>query len=470
MISRKNIEIIKRWWIDIKEAVAGSERDFTEIPLGKAVFLLAVPMVLEMVMESVFAIVDIFFVSKLGAEAVAAVGITESIMTLVYALAFGISMATTALVSRRIGEKRPDEAAVEAWHAIVTALVVSLLIAVPGVLFAKDILRLMGASALLIDKYSVFTTIMLGGNVIVMLLFVCNAVFRGTGDAAIAMRVLWLGNIINILLGPVLIFGWGPFPKMGIAGAAVATSIGRGIAVAYQLYVLLGGNARVSLRKIKWQIDLKRIHHLITISLGGIAQSIIGTISWLLMMRLISRFGSQVVAGYTIAIRIIVFALLPSWGLSNAASTLTGQNLGAGQVGRAEKAIWAVSLINFIGMGLIGAVLSIWPHYFVSFFSNDALVIENGAMALRIISYGFAFYGLGMVMTQAFNGAGDTRTPTFVNIIAFWMIEIPLGWFLSTQTSMLSSGVYYSIIIAESCLTIIAFFLFRRGKWKLEKV
>jgi putative MATE family efflux protein len=466
-IGYKNISV---WWTDIKEAIAGSERDFTEIPLGKAVFLLAVPMVLEMVMESVFAVVDIFFVSKLGSEAVAAVGITESVMTLVYALAFGMSMATTALVSRRIGEKKPHEASAEAWHAIVTALAVSLLIAIPGAIYAPHLLELMGASDRVVGEYSIFTSIMLGGNAIVMLLFVCNAIFRGAGDAAIAMRVLWIGNIINIILDPILIFGWGPIPAFGIAGAAIATTTGRGIAVIYQLYVLFGGNSRVHLRGISYRIELHRIKHLISISLGGIAQSLIATVSWLLMMRFISRFGSQVVAGYTIAIRIIIFALLPSWGLSNAASTLTGQNLGAGRVDRAERAIWKVSWINFIGMGILGVVLAIWPAFFIGLFTGESEVVLEGAEALRVISYGFAFYGLGMVMTQAFNGAGDTRTPTLVNIIAFWLIEIPLAWYLSSRTGLNQAGVFYGIIVAESSLAIIAFFLFRQGRWKFENV
>jgi putative MATE family efflux protein len=459
------------FWSDVKESIAGSDRDFTDIPIRKAVFLLAVPMVLEMVMESVFAVVDIFFVSQWGgAEAVAAVGITETIMTLVYAIAFGLSMATTALVSRRIGEKRPQEASVQAVQAIITALAISFLIAIPGLFYAKDLLRLMGASETVLEHYSGYATIMLGGNAIVMLLFVCNAVFRGAGDAATAMRVLWIGNLLNVILDPLLIFGWGPIPSLGIEGAAIATTIGRGVAVIYQLYVLIRGNARVNIRNASFVPNFKYIGHLLNISIGGIAQSLIATISWLFMMRLVAHFGSLAVAGYTIAIRIMIFALLPSWGLSNAASTLAGQNLGAKRPDRAEKAVWQVARINFITMGLIGVLLAIWPGAVIGLFTADIGIIEVGIPSLRIMAYGFAFYALGMAVVQAFNGAGDTRTPTLVNIIAFWVIEIPLAWFLSTKTELGLDGVFYGIVIAESCLTIIAVVLFMRGTWKNQKV
>lgn len=457
-------------WGEVKESIAGSERDFTDIPIGKAVFLLAVPMVLEMVMESVFAVVDIFFVMKLGADAVAAVGLTESIMTLVYAVAFGLSMATTAVVSRRIGEKNHQEAATQAVQAMITAAFVSMLIAIPGILFADDLLRLMGASPQLVEGYGSYAAIMFGGNGIVMLLFVCNAVFRGAGDAATAMRVLWVGNLLNIVLDPMLIFGIGPFPEMGIAGAAVATNIGRGVAVLYQLYVLFGGKSRVNISTASFVPNLKHIGHLVNISLGGIAQSLIATLSWIFMMRLISRFGSNAVAGYTIAIRIIIFALLPSWGLSNAASTLAGQNLGAKRPDRAEKAVWSVARINFICMGIIGIVLAIWPQLFLSVFTSDQTIIDAGIPGLRIISYGFAFYAAGMVMTQAFNGAGDTRTPTWINIIAFWIVEIPLAWLLSIHFEWNQHGVYYAIVIAESSLTVIALLMFTRGSWKKQQV
>ncbi|MFT3740849.1 MAG: MATE family efflux transporter [Breznakibacter sp.] len=460
----------RKLWSDVKESISGSERDFTDIPMGKAILLLAVPMVLEMVMESVFAVVDIFFVSKLGADAVAAVGLTESVMTLVYAVAFGLGLATTALVSRRVGEKKPKEAARQAVQAIITALAVSALIAVPGVVFSDELLLLMGASTQLVENYGNYAAIMLGANGIVMLLFVCNAVFRGAGDAAMAMRVLCIGNLVNIVLDPLLIFGIGPFPEMGVAGAAVATNIGRGLAVLYQLYVLFWGKARVDISKVSFKPSFKHIRHLLNISLGGIAQSLIATLSWIFMMRLISRFGSSAVAGYTIAIRIIVFALLPSWGLSNAASTLAGQNLGANRPERAEKAVWSVARINFICMGLIGLVLIIWPRLFFSVFTGDQAIIDAGIPCLRIVSYGFAFYAAGMVMTQAFNGAGDTRTPTWINIIAFWIIEIPLAWLLSVHLEWNQHGVYYGIVIAESSLTVIALFMFMKGNWKKQQI
>jgi putative MATE family efflux protein len=460
----------KNFFVDLKEALAGSERDYTEIPLRKAVFFLAIPMVLEMIMESVFAVIDIFFVSKLGADAVAAVGITESVLTLVYAIAFGLSMATTAIVSRRIGEKHPKEASVEAWQAILTGLFAALVLSIPGALLAKPMLQLMGASPAVVEEFSIYTILMFGSNMVIMLLFINNAIFRGAGDAAIAMKVLVMGNIINIILDPILIFGLGPIPAMGIAGAATATIIGRGLAVIFQFYILFKGTSRINLKEISHRPDRKKILHLLKISLGGIAQSIIATSSWIFMMRLITRYGSHVVAGYTIAIRIVIFALLPSWGLSNAASTLTGQNLGAGKPERAESAVWKVGWINFFVLGIIGLLFAMYPHAFIRLFTADEAIINSGAISLRIVSYGFAFYGLGMVMVQAFNGAGDTRTPTYINIIAFWLIEIPLAWALSMPLGQQEQGVYYGIIIAESSLTILAAILFKQGRWKKEIV
>ncbi|MBN2166515.1 MAG: MATE family efflux transporter [Marinilabiliaceae bacterium] len=451
-------------WREFIEAMNGSDRDFTQIPLRSAVFLLAVPMVVEMIMESVFALVDIYFVSQLGADAVATVGITESLMTLMYALAFGLSTATTALVSRRIGEKRKKLASLEATQAIITAISISLIIMIPGIVYASEMLELMGASLFSVDHYSSYPAIMFGGNIVIMLLFVNNAIFRGAGDAAIAMKVLIIGNVLNIALDPILIHYY------GIAGAAIATNIGRGVAVIFQFYVLIWGSSHVNIKGLRFIPDWKRIRHIISISLGGIAQSLIATMSWVFMMRLMARFGSNVVAGYTIAIRMVVFAILPSWGLSNAASTLVGQNLGADRPDRAERIVWRISIINTIGLGLIGIILSLIPDVFISFFTNDSLIIEAGEISLRIISYGFAFYGLGMVMTQAFNGAGDTITPTRVNVVAFWIIEIPLAWVLSSKTGLNETGVYYGIIIAESFLALYAFILFRKGKWKVKKV
>ncbi len=457
-------------WKDFKEALAGSSKDYTDIPLGKAVFLLAVPMVLEMIMESVFAVVDIYFVGRLGADAVATVGITESVLTVIYSIAFGLSMATTALVSRRIGEKKKTEAGREGMQAILSGVVVSVVIGITGFIFAKDLLRLMGASQNIIEEFSSYCMIMFGGNVVIVLLFINNAIFRGAGDAHVAMWILWIANGLNIILDPVLIFGLGPFPEMGIAGAAVATNIGRGVAVVVQLIILFRGNKRVSLWGLPIRFEWKRIKHLVNISLGGIAQSLIATSSWIFMVRIISNFGSEVLAGYTIGIRIIIFTLLPSWGLSNAASTLVGQNLGAKQPIRAEKAVWGVAKINLVFLGSLSVLFIIFPEWFIRLFTDDLKVVEAGIECLRIIAYGFAFYGIGMVMIQAFNGAGDTRTPTRINIFTFWMIEIPLAYFMAITLGMEESGVFYAIIIAESSMTMVAAYLFKKGRWKKEAV
>lgn len=469
-IFSKNGLSLKRIKNLLWEAISGSDRDFTQIPLSKAILLLAIPMVLEMIMESIFAVVDIFFVSKLGADAIATVGITESVLTLIYAIAFGFAMGTTALVSRRIGEKRAREASVEGYQAIITGVIVSLMIAVPGLVFAKDLLHIMGASPQIVNHYSSYTTIMFGGNVVIMLLFINNAIFRGAGDAAIAMRVLWLANGLNLILDPMLIFGWGPFPEMGIAGAAIATNIGRGVAVVYQLYVLFKGNSRIRLSGIPFVVKGEKIMHLINISAGGIGQSIIATTSWIFMMRIIAHFGSEVVAGYTIAIRIVIFLLLPSWGLSNAASTLVGQNLGASRPDRAESAVWRVSYVNMFFLGGMSLLFILFPESFIRLFTQDLNIIQMGAECLRVVSYGFIFYGLGMVLVQSFNGAGDTKTPTVFNFVAFWLIEVPLAWLLAMQFDWGQQGVFYSIIIAESFMSLMALYFFKRGKWKEQQV
>lgn len=461
---------IKSIWNALKEAVAGSDRDFTKIPLNKAIFLLAIPMVLEMVMESIFAVVDIFFVTKLGAEAVATVGITESVLTLIYAIAFGFAMGTTALVSRRIGEKRNVEASNEGLQAIITGVIVSLMIAVPGMVFAKDLLRLMGASSEIVNEHSGYTAIMFGGNIVIMLLFINNAIFRGAGDASIAMRVLWLANGLNIILDPLLIFGIGPFPEMGVAGAAVATNIGRGVAVLYQLYILFGGNSRISLKGLDLKIRWEKIMNLVNISIGGIGQMIIATTSWVFMVRVISHFGSEAIAGYTIAIRIMIFLIMPSWGLSNAAATLVGQNLGAEHTDRAEQSVWRVARINMVFLGVLSILFIIIPEFFMGLFTTDAVLIDIGSDCLRIVSFGFIFYGLGMVLVQAFNGAGDTKTPTKINAIAFWLLEIPLAYVLALNTGLNEHGVFYAIIIAESSMTLLAWFYFSKGRWKTMKV
>ncbi|MCY1722158.1 MATE family efflux transporter [Prolixibacteraceae bacterium Z1-6] len=461
---------IKELWIDVKEAIGGTERDFTETSLGKAIFILAVPMVLEMIMESVFAVVDIFFVSKLGADAVATVGITESVMTVVYAIGVGLAMATTALVSRRIGEKKKKEAGVVAFQAILAGTFVSLLLAVPGVIFAKEFLLLMGGTEGMAEEGYLFPAIMFGGNVVIMLLFIINSVFRSSGDAAISMRVMWFANIINIILDPLLIFGYGPFPELGLQGAAIATTIGRGLAVLYQFYLLFSGKYRIRLYLESLKLKLQVMWNLLRVSGGGIMQNLIATSSWILLVRIIAVSGPDAIAGYTIAIRIVVFLILPAWGLSNAASTLVGQNLGAKHPERAEKSVWITGYVNMVFMGLMGTLLVIFPEFWIRLFIADLTVIENGVLALRIISCGFLFYALGMVLMQGFNGSGDTVTPTKINFLAFWIIEIPLAYVLAIVLNMGLTGASIAIVCAESILTLTALVLFRRGKWKLRQV
>lgn len=461
---------LKKFYRDLKEAIAGTEQDFTTGKLRRAIFLLSVPMVLEMLLESIFAVVDIFFVSKLGPEAIAAVGLTESIITLIYAIAIGLSMATASMVSRRIGEKNPDAAAVVAVQAILVGILVSLMIAIPGSLLSRKILELMGASPAIISEMWGYTAWMLGGNMVIMLLFIINAIFRSAGDAAISMRVLWFANLLNIVLDPLLIFGIGPFDGFGITGAAIATNTGRGLAVLYQFYLLFFGRKRVRLELHHLRVDMNVMWRLIRISMGGIGQYIIATSSWIGMVRIISVFGSVALAGYTIAIRIIIFALLPSWGLSNAAATLVGQNLGAKQPKRAERSVWATAWINMILLALVGAVLMVFSDGFIRLFIDDLEVIAVGALGLRIISAGFIAYGLGMVMVNAFNGAGDTMTPTWINVFCFWLFEIPVAWLLAIPAGMKESGVFLAIVAAETLMTLLAWLLFRRGSWKKKVV
>jgi len=461
---------LRSLWSDIRESVYGTEQDFTSGRISRALLLLSIPMVLEMVMESVFALVDIFFVSRLGSGAVATVGITESLLTIIYALAVGFSVGTTALISRRIGEKNREGAAVGAVQAILVGIMMAVVIGVTGAVFSKDFLRLMGATPDIVESGYMYTRIMMGGNIVIMLLFIINAVFRSAGDAAISMRVLWIANIINIILDPCLIFGWGPFPELGIKGAAVATNIGRGLAVIYQLFLLFRGRGRVKILRKHLRFNFKVMAKLIRLSLGGIGQNIIAMSSWIGMVRIIAVFGSNVLAGYTIAIRIILFAMLPAWGLGNAAATLVGQNLGANKPGRAERSVWLAGYANMIFLGLIALFLIINPAFFIKLFIDNEQVINSGATCLRIVSYGFLFYGMGMIVIQALNGAGDTITPTKINFFCFWLLEIPLAYLLAITIGMQEKGVYISIVVSESVMTLAGLYFFRLGRWKLKKV
>jgi len=457
-------------WSDICGSIKGNEYDFTKGSIGRAILLLSIPMVLEMSMESIFAVVDIFFVARLGPEAVATVGLTESMITIIYAIAIGLSMATTAIVSRRIGEKDNKGAAVACVQSILVGILVSLPITLLGIFYSQDLLRLMGASETILNELTGYTTVMLAFNGVIMLLFIINAVFRGAGDAAISMRVLWMSNILNIILDPLLIFGIGPFPELGITGAAVATTIGRGLGVVYQFYLLAGVSKRISVRMKDWRIDLPVMNRLFRLSIGGIGQYLIATSSWIGLVRIIAEFGSEALAGYTIAIRIIIFSLLPSWGMSNAAATLTGQNLGAGRPDRAEKSVWITALFNMVVLILIGILMFVFAGELVMLFTEEPDVIEIGVQCLQVVCFGYFFYAWGMIMVQAFNGAGDTTTPTLLNFICFWAIEIPLAYLLAITLGYAEFGVFISIVVAESLLGVLGVIVFRRGGWKKQQV
>lgn len=461
---------IRKIITSLREAIHGSHQDFTEGSIGRAVMLLAVPMVLETSMESVFAIVDIFWVSHLGAAAMATVGLTEAMITILYAVAIGLCMGAAAFVARRIGEKNPEGAAVAAVQAISLGIAVSIPFALLGAFFAPHLLQWMGASDEVAKTGSRFTAIMFGGNATILLLFLINAIFRGAGDAAIAMRVLWFANAINILLGPCFIFGLGPFPELGVTGAAVATNIGRGCGVLYQVSKLVSRKGRIVIRKSQLRPDFGVMLSMLRVSSTGILQSLVGMTSWVGLVRIVSTFGSAAVAGYTVGMRIILFALLPSWGMSNAAATLVGQNLGAKKPDRAEKSVWISCKYNFVFLGIVGMLFILFAGPIIGIFTHDPQVIPFGVHCLRIVSCGFLFYAYGMVLTQAFNGAGDTTTPTFINLFCFWLVEIPMALLLSRHFGLGTTGVFLSITIAFSMLAVISAILFKRGKWKLRKI
>jgi putative MATE family efflux protein len=458
------------FWASVREALRGSHQDFTTGNLNRAILLLAIPMVLEMVLESLFAVVDVFWVGRLGADAVATVGLTESLLSLVFAIGLGLSLSTTAMVARRIGEKDPEGAAVAGVQAIILGLATSLLLGLPCVFYAPELLRLMGASPQVVATGSGYARIALGGSGAIMMLFLNNAIFRGAGDAAIAMRLLWVSNIINLVLDPCLIFGLGPFPKLGVTGAALATFTGRSIGVAYQFYRLLRGSERIRILRHQLRVNFSVLFRLLRVSLTGILQFAIAHTSWIGLVRIVSIFGSAALAGYTIAIRIVIFIILPSWGLSNAAATLVGQNLGAKQPERAESSVWRTGLYNMIFLGVVGVIFVIFATPIVRLFTSDPEVIPLAASCLRIVSYGNIGYAYGMVMLQAFNGAGDTVTPTIVNLFGFWLFEIPLAYFLAIPAGMQARGAYFSIVAAEALIAGVSILLFKRGYWKRQKI
>jgi putative MATE family efflux protein len=457
-------------WSSLREAVMGTSQDFTEGNIARAILLLAVPMVLEMSMESLFGVVDVFWVSRLGADAVATVGLTETALTLVFVIALGLSMGATALVARRIGEKDEGAAGLVAVQAIIVGLVVSGVTAVSGYFFAPNLLHIMGGSDSVVKVGSGYTRMILSGSATIFLLFLINAVFRGAGDAAIAMRVLWIANLVNICLNPCLIFGLGPFPRLGVTGSAVGTTIGRGVGVLLQLWVLTSGRGRLAVHASQLRADFLIMWRLIRLSLNAMFQYMVQMASWVGMVRIIASFGSGATAAYTVAFKVIIFAILPSWGMSIAAATLVGQNLGAGKPGRAESSVWRTGLYNMLFLGCIGLVFIVFAPRIIGLFTTDPVVAPLAVSALRLFSCGNISYSYGMVITAAFNGAGDTATPTILNLICFWLCQIPLAWALAFHTGLGPNGVYAAVVISDSLLAVLGVLLFRRGKWKQVKV
>ncbi|HNA58236.1 MAG TPA: MATE family efflux transporter [Chitinophagales bacterium] len=452
------------------QALKGENIDTTKGKLDTVIFLLAVPMIFEMGMESLFAVVDIFFVSKVGVEAVAVVGLTESTLTIVYSIGFGLSMGATAMVARRVGENNPKGAAEAAMQAIYIGLAIAAAVSLVGIFFPENLLRAMGASDQMIQNGVGYTRWMLTGNFAIVLLFLNNGIFRGAGDAGIAMRSLIISNGINIVLDPLFIFGIWIFPELGVQGAAVATTIGRSIGVIYQFYHLTNGKSLVHLKGKIWQLKTDIVRRIVILSSGSAGQFIIASASWIFLMRIMSQFGEETLAGYTTAIRILVFSILPAWGISNAAATLMGQNLGANQPERAEKGVWRTAYFNMLFMSVVTVIFVGFPEFFMRIFNSDDAVVNQGVTCLRIVCIGYIAYGYEMVLANAINGAGDTRTPTIINVFGFWILQIPLAWFMAIQLDLGSPGVYAAVPISEAVMAVIYVYIFRQGKWKLVKI
>jgi len=453
----------------VRESLQDNDTEYTSGRIGRALGLLAIPMMLEMSMESVFAVVDIAFVSILGTDAIAAVGITEALITVLYAIAVGLGMSVTAMVARRIGAQEREAAARVTGQAIWICAVLSLLIGIPGIIYAADMLRLMGASEGVIETGSGFAAVLLGGSASILYLFLLSAAFRGAGDANVALRSLWLANGLNIVLDPCLIFGLGPFPEMGVTGAAVATTIGRSIGVIYQLWYLFDGRGRLEFHLRNLAIAPKVMMRMLVISAGGVGQFLIATSSWIIVMRIVALYGSNAVAAYTIGLRIFEFLWLPSWGLGNAAATLVGQNLGANKPDRAQKSTWLAARYNLVLMTATGLLLVAVAPGIAGLFTNDPEVLRYGTSCLRILAVGIPMYAIGMVITQALNGAGDTTTPTLINFVCFWVLQIPLAYWLATDVSLGPNGVFIAIVVSESLVTVLSVIIFRTGRWKLTR-
>lgn len=463
------LQEIRNGWAFFKQAVAGDgEIDYTQGSIGRVTLMLAIPMILEMAMESVFAVVDIFFVAGLGTAAVATVGLTEAMITLLYAIAIGLSMGTTAMIARRIGEKDIDAASLAAGQAIWIGVLVSIVVGLIGIFYAKNILMLMGADEAVLETGESYTRIMFGGCFTIVFLFLINAIFRGAGDASLAMRALTLANCINIVLDPCLIYGYGPFPELGLEGAAIATNIGRGVGVLYGLYYLCGGGGRIRLHVANLVLQLPVIAALLRISIGGVSQFLVSTASWVFLMQIVSGFGSAAVAGYTIGVRIVMFSILPAWGLSNAAATLVGQNLGAGQPERAEASVWHIVKYNTVYMGFASLMMLLLTRPIVGLFTDEPVVVEYAVQCLTIFALAFVAWGAGMALIQAFNGAGDTMTPTWINVFCFWVVQVPLAYFLALGFGPV--GVFWAVFASDILTGIVGYLFFRRGKWKERMV